>query len=212
MGYRVGVVEDHALYAAGLRQVLAGIEVEVAAVRSVAELPASGLHLVILDLLLGDGSAPADNIARLRGAGVPVLVVTSGERPDLVREALRAGVVGVVRKSERDEIIVDAVRRALRGEPVDTVDAAAAVDGDTGFLPRLSPREREALTLWASGETAPGIADIMDVSVHTVHTFLRRVRQKYEETGEPVRTKAQLRAVAQRDGLVPRPWWRIGKQ
>lgn len=214
----IGIVEDHGIWVHGLRQVLntgtSGSEVIHA---ETVEQLLDGDHgavfdVVVLDLILGDASPPAANVARLHGAGYAVLVITSGERPDLVREAAQAGVLGVVRKSESDTVIVAAIEAAARGEVVGSVDWAAAIDSDAEFVPQLSPREREVLALWASGETAIGVADALGVSVNTVNKYLGRIKQKYNDAGNPARTKAELRAAAQRAGLAPKPWWRPGKR
>ncbi|MFE3279623.1 LuxR C-terminal-related transcriptional regulator [Nocardia sp. NPDC059239] len=164
--------------------------------------------LVILDLLLGDASTPTRNIASLREAGFAVLVITSGERPELVREAAHAGVLGVICKTEPDDVIARAINTALRGEPVESADWAAAIDTDQQFAPTPSPRERDVLARWASGETAAGVAELLEISVHTVNMYLRRIKEKCEAAGQPARTKSELRAAAHRAGLAPRPWWR----
>src|SRR5690606_3505516 len=71
---RIGVVEDHRVTIAGLRQILA----EEPSVRIVADAPSvpellaitDDLDLVILDLRLPDGSSPATNVQQLRAAGI----------------------------------------------------------------------------------------------------------------------------------------------
>ncbi|WUM28149.1 response regulator transcription factor [Nocardia salmonicida] len=207
----IAIVEDHAIWVRGLSAALAEFRVMATIThhRSVAEFLAASQppQLVILDLQLGDSTTPANSIALLAAATHRVLVITSGERPDLVREAAHAGVLGVVCKSEPDAVIAEAVRTASRGEVVGSVDWAAAIDSDAAFVPNLSPREREVLSLWASGETAKGVAEMLNLSVNTVNVYLRRVKEKYEAVGNPARTKGELRAAAQQAGLVPKTWW-----
>ena len=71
--------------------------------------------------------------------------------------------MGVVRKSDGVDDLTNAIRRALRGESVATTDWAAALDADSGIADaQLSPREREVLELYASGETAQSIACCRD--------------------------------------------------
>lgn len=209
---RIAVVEDHAIWVRGFAHVLAdyGLSATVEHFPTVSQLLAQHetFALVILDLILGDSTEPAGNVSQLKAAGQRVLVITSGERPELVRAAARAGVLGVVPKSEPDEVVARAVAAALRGESVSSTDWAAAIDSDAEFVPQLSPREREVLALWASGETAKGVAEALDVSPNTVNAYLRRIKDKYEAAGRPARTKAELRAAAQRSGLSPRPWWK----
>ena len=136
--HRIGVVEDHAVAVAGLRQILSADPslVIVAAAATVADLLAdtTDLDLAILDLRLPDGSSPITNVEQLRNEGIETLVFTSGDEPFLVRAAARAGVLGVVRKSERDEVVVAAVRDAVQGRMVPTLDWAAAIDGDSDFV------------------------------------------------------------------------------
>ncbi len=207
----VTIIEDHAIWVRGLAAALADYRVTATVThhRTVDEVLASPRQpqLVILDLMLGDSTTPTDNITRLATATHRILVITSGERPDLVREAAQAGVLGVVCKSEPDAVIAEAIRTASRGEVVGSVDWAAAIDSDASFVPNLSPREREVLTLWASGETAKGVAEMLNLSVNTVNVYLRRVKEKYEAVGNPARTKSELRTAAQQSGLVPRTWW-----
>ncbi|OPX16740.1 helix-turn-helix transcriptional regulator, partial [Gordonia sp. i37] len=87
---RVGVIDDHESIIEGLRAFLSmsqTVEV-VAGAATVANLLAitDDLDLAVLDLRLGDGSTPADNIAALDSAGIATLVYTSGDEPYLVRQ------------------------------------------------------------------------------------------------------------------------------
>ncbi|MFD3430952.1 response regulator [Nocardia fluminea] len=207
---RIGVVEDHQVTITGLRQVLAdepSVEI-VATAPSVPELLAitTDLALVVLDLRLPDGSTPAENIERLRAAGIETLVFTSADEPYLVRAAARAGVLGVVRKSERDEVVAAAVREAAAGKQVPTTDWAIAIDGDDDFTGvKLSPRQREVLALYASGEPAARVARLTDLTEETVNAYLGRIRLKYAEAGRPARTKTELFKRALEDGWLPIP-------
>lgn len=208
--YRIGVVEDHHVTIAGLRQILAGEPtVTIAATAaSVAELLSvtTALDLVVLDLRLPDGSSPATNIEQLRAAGIETLVFTSGDEPFLVRAAARAGVLGVVRKSERDEVVAAAVRDAAAGRQVPTTEWAVAIDSDENFATvTLSPRQRDVLALYASGESAARVARLTGLTEDTVNAYLARIRQKYAEAGRPSRTKTELFKRALEDGWLPIP-------
>ncbi|MEU6560988.1 response regulator transcription factor [Nocardia nova] len=208
--HRIGIVEDHQVTIVGLRQILAAepsITIAAAAA-SVPELLAAttDLHLVVLDLRLPDGSSPAANIEQLRAAGIETLVFTSGDEPFLVRAAARAGVLGVVRKSERDEIVAAAVRDAAAGQQVPTAEWAVAIDSDGDFAAvNLSPRQRDVLALYASGEPAARVAKLTDLTEATVNVYLGRIRQKYAESGRPARTKTELFKRALEDGWLPIP-------
>ncbi|KAA8884929.1 response regulator transcription factor [Nocardia colli] len=210
---RIGVVEDHESVAIGLAAMLApepDLDLVLTA-GTVPELLAAAqdlpqLDLVVLDLRLADGSTPEDNVRALRDRGIEVLIFTGADNAFLVRSAARAGVLGVVRKSEDVQTVVAAVRRAGSGEQVVTTDWAAAIDGDPQLSDvGLSPRQEEVLTLYASGEKASRVARLTGLSEQTVNDYLGRIRQKYADAGRPAPTKTDLYKRAVEDGWLPVP-------
>lgn len=208
MRAKIGVVDDHPAVVLGVTGILnAQPDLHVVAVGStVAELldHVAVLDVVLLDLVLADGSTPAANIRALAAGGTPVLAYTSGDRAALVREAGRAGAVGMVRKSELPGVIVEAVRTALRGEVVASADWAAALDADTEFIAaRLSDREAEVLALYASGETAERVGAQLFISRETVLDHIRRIRAKYAAVDRAAPTKVDLYRRAVEDGIMP---------
>ncbi|WP_327119588.1 response regulator transcription factor [Nocardia sp. NBC_01730] len=210
---RIGLVEDHESVAIGLAAMLAP-EPDLDLVLASGTVPdlltavdgAPQLDLVVLDLRLADGSTPEDNVRALRDRGIEVLVFTGADNVFLVRSAARAGVLGVVRKSEDVPTVVAAVRRAASGEQVVTTDWAAAIDGDPQLSDvGLSPRQEEVLTLYASGEKASRVARLTGLSEQTVNDYLGRIRQKYADAGRPAPTKTDLYKRAVEDGWLPVP-------
>ncbi|QSE87958.1 response regulator transcription factor (plasmid) [Rhodococcus pseudokoreensis] len=164
------------------------------------------LDLVILDLRLADGSSPKANVEELRAAGLETLVFTGAENPYLLRLAARAGVLGVVRKSEANDTVVAAILAAADGRQVVTTEWAAAIDGDPGLSEvGLSPRQRDVLALYASGEKATRVARLTGLTPHTVNDYLARIRAKYAEAGRPAATKTDLYKRAVEDGWLPVP-------
>lgn len=207
---RIGVVEDHSSVVLGLEVMIArhpGLVVAASAA-TVPELLAHGpeLDLVLLDLRLADGSSPTANVAQLRDAGFAVLVFTGAENPHLVRLAARAGVLGIVRKSAPEEVVVEAIAAAAQGRQVVTTEWAAAIDGDPD-LPGvgLSPRQQEVLALYASGEKADRVARLTGLSAYTVNEYVTTIRAKYAAAGRPAQTKVELFKRAVEDGLLPMP-------
>lgn len=204
---RIGIVDDHPTIVLGTTAILnaqRGLNV-VAAGQTVAELLAvrTSIDIVLLDLALGDGSEPADNVYALRRADIQVVAFTSGERPQLIREASRAGAIGMIRKSERPDRIIAALRGVVSGEVVATADWAAALDADPELASAaLSGRESEVLALYAAGETADRVAAKLFISRDTVNDHIRRIRSKYAAVDRPARTKVDLYRRAIEDGLV----------
>jgi two-component system response regulator DevR len=210
--FRVALIDDHEIVARGFAGLFATLpEVQVVAtVASVTELfelvGETRVDLVILDLRLSDGSTVTSNVDRLRAAGIAVLAFTGGDDAQLMRAAARGGVLGVVRKSEPTDVLLDAVTRAAAGETIASTEWAAALDGDPDLSDAgLSPREREVLSLYAAGAKAPLVASHTGLSELTVVDYIRRVRSKYERVGRPANTKIDLYKRALEDGILPVP-------
>lgn len=207
---RIGIVDDHASTAQGLRSILsAADDLTVAAVADTVDalLAANqALDLAVLDLRLEDGSTPARNIAQLREAGVETLVFTSGDDPHLIREAAYAGVLGVLLKTASPEETVAAVRAAASGRPVLSHEWAAAIDSDQALhAAGLSPQLAKVLEQYAAGRSAGQVARAMGIAEDTVIDYLSRIRRKFAELGRPAPTKLDLYIRAVEDGYLPTP-------
>lgn len=202
------MVDDHFSLVRGLRAILEeqpDLEY-VAAATTVPELLAetTQIDLVVLDLRLEDGSSPRTNVELLRGEGIPTLVYTSGDEPYLVQMAASAGALGVLRKNVTELEFVDAVRHAVAGVAVPTIDWAAAIDSDPGFVD-LSPQHRRVLELYAAGASTSAVAKSMGLSTETVKEYVDRIRTKYIVAGRPAPTKTDLYKRAIEDGWLPIP-------
>lgn len=208
MRARVGIVDDHPAVALGVAAIInAQDDMYVTASGATsAELLSleSQFDVLLLDLTLADGSTPTSNVQLLSSTGAPVLAYTNGDQPALLREVSRAGAIGMIRKSEPPTALVAAIRTVLDGGVVASADWAAALDFDTAFVSaRLSPREAEVLSLYASGETAERVAAQLFISRETVLDHVRRIRSKYAAVDRPAQTKVALYRRAVEDGLLP---------
>jgi DNA-binding NarL/FixJ family response regulator len=162
--------------------------------------------VVVLDLTLGDGTTVTENVSRLVRDGSSVIIHSVADRPAAVREALTAGAAGVISKSSRIDEVVDAIRTVARGEPLDNVEWASAVEGDRAFADaQLSARERDVLRLYAAGLPLKVVAERLGVAYSTAKENITRVRYKYVEVGRPAPTKVDLARRAMEDGLLSRP-------
>lgn len=207
---KIGVVEDFESQLTGLAAIINSSDgmTFAAGASTVDGLLAitKDLDLVILDLRLEDGSTPKSNVEQLNAAGIKVLVFTTADYPDLVRAATAAGVLGVVRKSVRNTELVEAIRSAADGNTVATMDWASAIDADPALSEvNLSPRQRQVLELYASGEPANRVASLTGLSTETVNVYLSRIRRKYADAGRPAPTKTDLYKRALEDGWLPIP-------
>ena len=157
------------------------------------------IDVVLLDLRLSDNSCPHDNINCLHELDLTVLIFSACESPYLTRQALTAGVDGIVEKSTSSENIIQAINAAC-SNPHNPVTSWL----DTNCVP-LSPRQREVLELYALGEPAKRVASLTGLSVETVNDYLARIRTKYAQAGRPTFSKVDLVLRALEDGLIPGP-------
>ncbi|WP_179085250.1 LuxR C-terminal-related transcriptional regulator [Microbacterium sp. RU33B] len=207
MPIRIGIIDDHPALLLGTAALLNrqdDLKV-VATGRTVDEFlrQQAAVDIVILDLFLADGSTPRQNILDLRPVDALILAYTSGEHPQLVRQAGQAGATAMVRKSDSASTLIEAVRSISRGEEAASADWAAALDSDPDLEDaRLSERERQVLALYASGETAESVAKMLFISRETVNDHIRRIRSKYATVERPASTKVDLYRRAIEDGLV----------
>ena len=71
--------------------------------------------VVRLDLTLKDGSSPAENVARLKDCGYPVVIYTGEERPERLLGTLGIGADALVRKEEA-ECLEEALSAVVNGD------------------------------------------------------------------------------------------------
>jgi DNA-binding NarL/FixJ family response regulator len=206
---RLAIIDDHELVREGLKALLASESVDGYAVvycgQSVAEAIDSGVDVALLDVELGsDQPDVATSCRTLVAAGVGVLLISAYDEQVSIRAGLSSGALGFVPK----RVSLDDLREALRSVAADevylSVDLAAMLASGPE-VPDLSPRERDALRLYASGLKLAAVARRMEISPHTVKEYLDRVRAKYQQVGRPARTRTELYAEASRDGLLLEP-------
>lgn len=207
--FRVAIVDDHESVRIGLKAACeqAGMVVVVDApsVRALfAALGGGRLDVVVLDLSLGDGSSISDNVLASQSTGASVLVHSIADRVAGVREALAAGAAGVIPKSSPMADVVDAVSAVARGEVLNNLEWASAIEADREFAKAaLGTRERDVLHLYASGLPLKLVAMQLGIAHSTAREYLDRVRAKYVEVGRPAPTKVDLLRRAVEDGILP---------
>jgi two-component system, NarL family, uhpT operon response regulator UhpA len=208
-GVRVSVVDDHESVRLGLKTACidAGYEFILAAAsvdEFVANLSGRECDVVVLDLSLGDGSTVTENVKRVQAAGCAVLVHSIADRVASVREALAAGAAGVIPKSSATKAVIAAIAVVARGEVLNNLEWASAIDADSDFAKaQLGRREREILHLYASGLPLKRAAEQLGIGYSTAREYLDRIRAKYVEVGRPAPTKVDLLRRAVEDGILP---------
>jgi DNA-binding NarL/FixJ family response regulator len=156
-----------------------------------------------MDLSLADGSIVAENVTTLLKTGAQVVIFSIADKQNLVRAALKAGAATLVTKSQSMQELGAAIRLVAEGVYVNNLQTTAAIDGDADFkTAALSPREREVLSLYASGFALKQVANELNIKVSTAKEHIDRVRVKYSNIGRPASTKTDLLVRAIEDGIL----------
>jgi len=194
---RVYLVDDHALFRAGVRAELDALTDDVEVVGeagSVAEAVVGIGHtapdVVLLDVHMPDGGG-AEVLRRLRPdlPDVVFLALSVSDAAEDVIAVIRAGARGYVTKTISSRELVTAIARVAVGDAVfsprlagfvldafaDRPGAAPISDPD---LDLLTPRERDVLRLLARGYAYKEIASELFISVKTVETHVSSVLRK----------------------------------
>jgi two-component system uhpT operon response regulator UhpA len=206
---RLAIVDDHRMLLGALSEWLRGASSEseielVAAVPSWSELlahPDFPVDVVLLDLDLRDNIPISIKLSTLKSANVATILMSTYSEPAVVREALGAGALGYLVKSEPVETIVEAIRAAQAGSTYISTELMDALDDD-GAAPRLSAQERRVMALYGAGQPVKAVAFQLGISEETAKSYLKRIREKYRLAGYDVGTKVALRKRAIADGIL----------
>lgn len=192
---RVLLADDHALVRAGIRALLNAIE----GVEVIAE-SGNGLEALQLIQELHPDIALLD-ITMPGLSGFEVLAETTRQSPDLrvivltvhdageyAMQALRAGAAGFLPKSAAANELQEAIEAVCLGDTYVSgeVSRKALLEfskGATGpgqLLARLTPRQREILTLIAEGKSTKDIGRTLYISAKTVESHRAQLMERLD--------------------------------
>lgn len=192
---RIFIVDDHAMFREGLRYLIdrepdltvcGDVADADEALRNIDELKPD---LVIVDISLS-GTTGIDLIKAIKSKyeDLPVLVVSMHEESLYAGRALRAGAAGYVMKQEPAKTVKRAIRKVLGGDIHLSEKMAASMlgkfmRGDQAGPPAspiesLSDRELEVFRMLGEGKVTRQIAEELDLSVATIHSFRNRIKEK----------------------------------
>lgn len=219
---RVVLVEDDVDFQQMLRQRIADApDMALLTVASTRKQGLQALEALTMDVLLVDLGLPdGSGIDLIRAAhrkwpecGIMVCTVFGDEMH--VMQSLEAGATGYLLKDSPAHSMVAEIRSLhLGGSPISPLIARQVLTRfreqqplpsvalpfkPEAARPPLSVRELEVLELITKGFTAEEIAELITVSRHTVHTFVRRIYKKLQ-----VNSKAEAIYEARSQGLLGR--------
>lgn len=192
MTIRLLIIDDHAMFRAGLRKVLQDAP-EIGAVMEAGDwrdglacLEREPVDVLLLDINLPERSG-LDLIApvRARFPSLRIVMLSMYSEPQYAARALRNGAHGYVAKDMEAVDLIAAIRIVHRGRQfVAPAIAQALLENAQGLAPhpapheRLSSRESEILRSIVGGESLTAIAERLMINVKTVSTYRRRILEK----------------------------------
>lgn len=208
---KVLIVDDHALFRRGLRNLLAtypDIEVvgeSASGAEAIAMLPEVKPDLVLLDIGM-PGMNGLEALKRMKQSSpdVKVLVLTQYDLEEYLYTVLRSGGHGYVLKETASEEIVFAIRATSEGRAYLSpgilqvlIDEFVRSDPSGQIPDKLTPREEEILKLLALGRSGREVADRLGISLKTVQTHRYHIMDKLA-----ISNRAELVRYAIRKGII----------
>jgi two-component system nitrate/nitrite response regulator NarL len=212
---RVLIVQDHPMLAAAIAEVIEGqpdlAVIGIARTGSDAASVAARekVDVALIDFRLPDVTGPAAAVMIRTITPETAIVLQSAEESETdLLDAIDAGASAFLTKQSTAEEIVEAVRRAARGEvliPVELFAKAIArqrrvvaeADERESRLAAFTPRELDVLHLLARGLDTDIIAGRLGIAPHTVEWHVRHLIEKLQ-----VHSKLQAVVEAARRGLI----------
>ena len=192
---RILLIDDHALFRIGLRELLErrGLEV-VDAVGDcevgIALVEEKQPDVVLLDMRMPQMSG-LDVLRELRDRGqtMPIVILTTSRVENDVIASLQCGAQGYLLKDMEPDDLIRSLNDIVAGQTVVaselTMVLAKAVRGDQpekkeSAMDQLTPREREILCLLAEGQSNKVIARNLGISDGTVKLHVKAILRKLE--------------------------------
>lgn len=206
---KILLVDDHPIVRAGLRAVLSGfddIQVLAEAADGTEALATAGnlanagtpVDVVVMDIQMKPMNGIDATAAFTAAGGPPVLILTTFDTQSDIIAALEAGALGYLLKDAPPEQVHTAVLDTAAGKNTLSPEIAMAlVNRMRKSQVSLSTREKELLTLLATGATNKQLAQQLFISEATVKTHLVHI---YSKLGVDNRTGAIARA--REEGLL----------
>jgi DNA-binding NarL/FixJ family response regulator len=199
---KIALADDQALIRHGLKallETLGGIQVIVEADNGDTLLDALGSHQV--DAVLADIRMPGRSglevlkTLRQRGNSVPVILLTTFDDPQALREGISAGASGYLLKDAQPETLKQVLESAVRGQRVFQPGPAIPPRTQTADLSEagLTAQEAAILRLVAGGYSNKEIARHLGIAIGTVKNHMSDILRKL---GARDRTHAVLKAIA----------------
>ncbi len=150
------------------------------------------VDLVIMDILMNDGSNGLEAAAKIRknSPSTKIVAVTSMPEASWLTRAREIGIESFWYKEASQETILDVIDRTMAGESVYPDRAPKAAVGPLEFED-FSDRELDILRIMVTGASNAAIADRLEITEGTVKNHIHNMLEK---TGCASRTELAIEA------------------
>jgi DNA-binding NarL/FixJ family response regulator len=195
---KILIVDDHALFRAGLRMLLATIGHNVTCLEAATLIEAQStiaqhadIELCLLDLTLKNeqGYGAIQHIAAT-SSHIAVVVVSGAEDSATIRSCIDAGAMSYIPKSVAPEVLTHALQRVLAGAVYLPDQVASTLEGGAANS-SLTPRQQQVLQGLSRGLPTKLIARELNLSEHTVKEYIAII---FQALGVHNRTEAVIKA------------------
>lgn len=202
---RIVLADDHQLLLSGLRALLEHDFDIVSTVSGGPQLVSETQRLkpdaVIADITMPEMSGiEATRLICRTAPTVKVVLLSMHADALFVSEGLRAGASAYVLKRDAPDVLIDAIRRVLRGQiyvPPELRDESQASGAADVPMRDLTPRQRQVLQLVAEGYSLKEIAARLEITQKTVEFHKYKLMRQLHAS-----TTAELTAIAITHGLI----------
>ena len=200
---RILLADDHQMFIAGLKKLLDSHFEIVGCVRDGAALVREAERLqpavVVADVGMPEmNGIEATRTLTQRSSVVRIVLLTMHDDPEMIEQAVSAGAAAYVLKRDAPDILIRAIRDAVRGIrsfPRPYSDATAAGKLPTDNAAQLSKRQLEIVRLISKGYAQKQIAAELHISPKTVEFHKYKMMRALG-----AQSTAQLVAMAFRNG------------
>lgn len=202
--FRIVIADDHPLFRGALREAVSGLpaQLAIAEAGSFAEMSElinadPDIDLVLLDLAM-PGVKGFSGLMYLRAQhpGVPVVIVSATEDPDVIRRCFEFGASGFIGKTLGTEAMRTAIKAVLDGgtyvpPDIDLTSGDSESARLAARLASLTPQQVRVLMMLSEGLLNKQIAYELSVSEATVKAHVSAILTKL---GVDSRTQAVIAA------------------
>jgi FixJ family two-component response regulator len=142
-------------------------------------LEAGATGCVIADVRMpGMSGLELQEALRARAARLPVIIITGHGDIAMAVRAMKAGAADFIEKPFNEQVLLDAVHRALAQGRADAAPAGTNRAEIEARVAALTPREHEVLLLIAEGRPNKVVATRLGLSTRTVEVHRAKVMEK----------------------------------